>query len=80
MLLTAVHGLLIAVDSFVESTGSRCADSVVVLHELSCPETCGIFPDQGSNPCPLHCQTDFYPLYHQGSPILLFFFFFPLNS
>ena len=25
---------------------------------LSCSEACGIFPDQGSNPCPLHWQVD----------------------
>ena len=30
--------------------------------------TCGIFPDQGSNPCPLHWQVDSSPLSHQGSP------------
>ena len=29
---------------------------------------CGIFPDQGSNPCPLHWQADSQPLRHQGSP------------
>ena len=33
----------------------RCAwASVVVAHGLSCSTACGIFPDQGSNPCPLH--------------------------
>ena len=26
--------------------------SVVVVHGLSCSVACGIFPDQGSNPCP----------------------------
>ena len=26
---------------------------------------CEIFPDQGSNQCPLHWQVDSYPLYHQ---------------
>ena len=29
---------------------------------------CGIFPDQGPNPCPLHWQADSQPLRHQGSP------------
>ena len=29
---------------------------------------CGILPDQGSNPCPLHWQADSQPLRHQGSP------------
>ena len=27
-------------------------------HGLSCSVACGIFPDQGSNPCPLHWQAD----------------------
>ena len=34
------------------------AGSVVVAHGLSCSVACGIFPDQGSNPCPLHWQAD----------------------
>ena len=37
----------------LRSTGSRRAGSVVVAHRLSCSAACGIFPDQGSNPCPL---------------------------
>ena len=32
--------------------------SVVVVHGLSCSTAWGIFPDQGSNPCPLHWQTN----------------------
>ena len=32
--------------------------SVVAASGLSCPSACGIFPDEGSNPCPLHWQTD----------------------
>ena len=28
--------------------------SVVAGQELSCSDICGIFPDQGLNPCPLH--------------------------
>ena len=40
------------------STGSTRAGSVVVAHGLSCSAACGIFPDQGSNPCPLHWQAD----------------------
>ena len=38
--------------------------------ELGCSAACGIFPDQGSNPCPLHWQADSQPLRHQGSPIV----------
>ena len=57
----------------LRSTGSRCAGSAVVAHGPSCSAVCGIFPDQGSNPCPLHWQADSQPLRHQGSPMLSFF-------
>ena len=50
------------------STDSRRTGSVVVAHGSSCSAVCGIFPDQGSNPCPLHWQADSQPLRHQGSP------------
>ena len=50
------------------STGSRRAGSVVVAHGPSRSVACGIFPDQGLNPCPLHWQADSQPLRHQGSP------------
>ena len=52
----------------LRSTGSRRAGSAVVAHGLSCSAARGIFPDQGSNPCPLHWQADSQPLRHQGSP------------
>ena len=60
------------------------AASLVVEHRLqtrrlsrcgsrpSCSATCGILPDQGSSPCPLHWQAGSQPLHHQGSPILYF--------
>ena len=47
-------------------------DSVVVLHGFNCPAACGISPDQGSNPRPLHWQVESYPLDHQGTPAFLF--------
>ena len=53
------------------STGSRRAGSVIVAHGPSCSAACGILPDQGSNPCPLHWQADSQPLRHQGSPRFL---------
>lgn len=37
------------------------------------PEACGIFPDQVSNQCPLHCKVASYPLDHQRSPRLTSF-------
>ena len=55
------------------STGSRRAGSVIVAHGPSCSAACWIFPDQGSNPCPLHWQADSQPLSHQGSPRDIYF-------
>ena len=56
-------------------TGSRRAGSVVVAHGPSCSAACGIFPDQVSNPCPLHWQADSQPLRHQGSPLYFYFIY-----
>ena len=42
-----------------------------MAHGPSYSAACGIFPDQGSNPCPLHWQADSQPLRHQGSPRFL---------
>ena len=64
-------GLSLPRPLLLRSTGSRRAGSVVVAHGPSCSAACGIFPDQGSNPCPLHWQADSQPLRHQGSPIVL---------
>ena len=43
----------------LQGTGSEA-----VAHGHRCSEACGIFPDQGWNSCPLHWQTDSYPLHH----------------
>ena len=67
-------GLSLSRPLLLRSTGSRRAGSVVVAHGLSCSAACGIFPDQGSNPCPLHRQADSQPLRHQGSPLQLSFY------
>ena len=68
------HGLpqLWHVGSVVVACVLQSTDSVVVAHRFSCSAACGIFPDQGSNPCPLHWPADPQPLCHQGSPELLF--------
>ena len=65
-------GLSLSQPLLLRSTGSRHAGSVVVAHGLSCSTACGIFPDHGSNPCPLHWQADSQPLRHQGSPSFCF--------
>ena len=61
-------GLSLSRPLLLQSTVSRRAGSVIVAHGPSCSAACGTFPDQGSNPCPLHWQADSQPLRHQGSP------------
>ena len=73
-LFIAVHrcaGLSLSRPLLLWSTGSRRAGSVIVAHGPSCFAACGIFPDQGSNPCPLHWQADSQPLRCQGSPRII---------
>ena len=71
--LSRCTGLSLSRPLLLRSTGSRCAGSVIVAHGPSFSAACGIFPDQGSNPCPLHWQADSQPLRHQGSPLLKIF-------
>ena len=60
--LVAVRRLLAAVVSLVAEHGLQACrlqelwfpGSRVVTHRLSCSSVCRIFPDQGSDPCPLH--------------------------
>ena len=52
----------------LRGTGSRRAGSAAVAHGPSRSAACGILPDQGPNPRPLHSQADSQPLHHQGSP------------
>ena len=61
-------GLSLSWPLLLRSTGSRRAGSVIVAHGPSRSTARGTFPDQGSNPCPLHWQADSQPLRHQGSP------------
>ncbi|XP_066895786.1 Golgi-associated plant pathogenesis-related protein 1 isoform X1 [Kogia breviceps] len=65
---TSGTGLLLLWPLPLRSTGSGRAGSVVMAHGPSCSAACGIFPDRGTNPCPLHQQADSQPLRHQGSP------------
>ena len=75
LVLVARHGLLIAVASLVAGhrhyvlalQDLQLVGSIVVTCGLSCSTACGIFPDQGSNPCPLHWQADSSPPEHHGS-------------
>ena len=75
----------------LRSTGCMCIDfnavtyglqnlgSVIVAHELSCSMACGIFLDQGLNPCPLNWQADSYPLLHREIPSVTFLIICLLN-
>ena len=61
----------------LQSTGSKACKfqllqlegSAVGVLRLSCSKACGIFLDQGMNPCPLHLQMHSCPLCHQRSPV-----------
>ena len=73
-------GLLIAVAPVAEhrlqAHGLQClccAGSVVVAHGLSCSKGCEIFAERGLKPCPQDWQVDSCPLYHQGSPNVIYF-------
>ena len=54
--------------SVVAAPGLESTGLIVVAHGLSCSTICGIFLDQGSNPCLLHQHVDSLPLSHQGNP------------
>ena len=68
-LFIAVRGPLTIVASLVG--GAQAPDAQAQQLWLTgpvAPRHVGIFPDQGSNPCPLHRQADSQPLRPQGSP------------
>ena len=56
---------------FSDGGFSNCS-SWALEHRLSSCAACGIFPDQGFSPCPLHWQVGSYPWCHQGSPRIAF--------
>ena len=56
------------VSTVVVALGLWSTGLIVVAHGFSCSMACGIFPDQGSNPCHPHWQADSLPLSHQESP------------
>ena len=61
--LVAEYGLQgarasVSVACGLSSCGWQDTGSVIMAHGLSSPVACGIFPDQGSNWCPLHCKAD----------------------
>ena len=78
-LLFPVLGLRCRAQAFSSCSewASRCGDfshrraqalgSVNAALGLSCPAVCVVFPNQGSNLCPLHWQMDSSPLDNQGS-------------
>ena len=67
-LAVACGPLIAAAPSAAEHQLEGPQASVAVACGLSRPAACGIFPDQGSNPCPWHWQVGSSPLDRQGSP------------
>ena len=58
LLLTVVLGLLtVAASPVVEHLLQGVHASVLGVHRLGCSVACGIFPDQRSKLCPLHCTS-----------------------
>ena len=75
LVFVSVCRLFVAVHGLVQSMGSRawaqrfpCQGLIALWHVRS------QFPNQESNPQPLHWKVDFQPLDHQGSPNLLCFY------
>ena len=66
--LTAEQRLYGVWASVAAAPGIQSTGSVVVAHRLSYSKSCGIFWDQGLNPCLLHYQVDSLPLSYQRSP------------
>ena len=66
--LVVEHGLQSARASGAAAPRLQSRGSAVVAHGLSCFTSCGIFLDQGLNPCLQLWQADTLPLSHQGSP------------
>ena len=62
LLSRAVHRLLTAVAYFAVEHGLQSEGSVTAAHGLHCPLACGIFLDQGLNPCPLHLAGRYFTI------------------
>ena len=78
--LVAEHGLQVRglqqlwhKGSGVVARGFQSTGSVVVAHGLSCSAVCGIFPDQGLNPCPLPMAGGFLTTAPPGKSLRHFF-------
>ena len=65
--LDTTERLSVSLSLVTEHVLLECVGSVVQGHRLSCSKACGIFLDQGSNPCPLHWQVDSLPVSRQGT-------------
>ena len=66
-------GLSLLRPLLLRSAGSRRAGSVVVAHGPSCSAACGIFPDQGSNPCPPALAGGFLTTVPPGKSLFILF-------
>ena len=79
-LFITVHGPLTIVASHVAEHRLQTRRLSSCGSRAQCSTACGIFPDQGSNPCPLHWQADSQPLRHWGSPSILFLRFIHFHA
>ena len=70
--LVAEHRLQGVQGSGLVARGLWSAGSAVGAHGLSCSMACGIFPEQGSNQCPLALQDGFLTTGPPGKPCFSF--------
>ena len=71
--LVAEHRLQDARASVAAAPGLLNTGSVLGVRGLSCPTTCGIFPDWGSDAGLLHWQANSLPLSQEGIPTFIYF-------
>ena len=71
LLFAGIHGLMAAASPVAEHRPSRCSMWTQQLRCTgpSCPSACGIFPEQGLNPCPQHWQADSQPQTTREAPV-----------
>ena len=55
--------------SVVAAPGFQSSGPVIVVHGLSCSSACGIFQDQGLNPCLQHWWVDSSTTEPPGKPM-----------
>ena len=72
LLFAGIHGLMPVLFSCCRAQAQwlQHVGWAVVCTGPSCPSACGIFPEQGLNPCPPHWQAESQPQTTREAPVL----------